>query len=199
MSETKTTEENPNPETNPDPKGGEGGKGGDPEAARTRIRLKELEKTIEDLKGKNSAYEKEKAEAEKAKLSEIDRLKLEKEGAETRTKELESKLGSVQKESSFKIAALQAGCVDPEAAVKLADLSAFKESDPEAIKASIEDFKKARPYLFGANKMANIGTGGGEPNPNVTKAEDEKKRKLEEAAKNKDPMAALKAVTAVKK
>ena len=117
------------------------GDGGNADAAKAR-------KIMDDLKAKNDAlwkqieaFEKEKAETEKAKLSEVDRLKAEKVEAEAKAKGAEETLAKALRENAFGYAAMAAGCTSVADAIKLADLSAFKPDDAEASKAFVEEFK----------------------------------------------------------
>ena len=177
-----------------------GGDGGNADAAKARKLLDDLKKDKKALEEKLNAYEAEKAEAEKAKMSEVERLKAEKAEAEAKAKAADEALARSMKENAFGFAAMQAGCSNVADAIKLADLGSFKADDPDAAKSFVEEFKKAKPYLFSAKDGGNaqLGTKGADPRPGEDKADQAKIQKLEEAKKSGDPLAALKALTQTK-
>jgi len=168
---------------------------GNVDAAKARKKIEALEKDLKEKAEKLEAYEKEKSESEKAKLSEVERLKAEKAEAEAKAQAAADTLAKTLRENAFGYAALQAGCSNVSDAIKLADLSEFNAEDPESAKAFIEGFKKTKPYLFSQVKQAQVGTTGKEAQPGDEKKGQELEQKLKEAKDKGDPLAALKALS----
>lgn len=172
------------------------GDGGNADAVKARKKIEDLEKANKTLSDQMAAHQKELDEKKKAEMSEAERLKVERAEFEAKAKAAEDKLSAVAKESAFKIAALQSGCSNVDDAVKLADLGAYDPANPEASKAFVETFKKDKAYLFTAGKTAQVGVQTGDPkvgDGGKTQEQQDKERKIGEAAKNNDSLAALKA------
>lgn len=166
--------------------------GGNANAARARRTLDDLKAKNEELTNKLAVYDKEKLEAEKAKLTEAERLKREAEEASSRAKKAEDALSLKEKEHAFKVAALKAGVTNVDDAAKLADLSGFDPSKPDDVTSFMDGFKKDKPYLFTAGKgPAQVGTSGGAPGPENGSQGHQKEQKIEEAKKTGDSLKVL--------
>lgn len=163
------------------------------ENARIRVALKEKENSLKDLQAKLDALEKEKSDREEAELGEVDRLKKENETLNTQLQSAKAGLDKLGKESALKDLLVKEGCVHIEDAVKLADLTKINPSDKDSIKDFAKAFKEDKPFLFQEAKLADMKTTGKEPDAASGK-ETQKKEAMEEAKKNKDPLAALKAM-----
>lgn len=132
-------------------------------AAQLRIaqkRLKETEKRLGEFEDKQKA-------AERSKMDALERAKAEKAELQQQLDQLKGSRDADRKRSAFQLAAIQAGAVDPNAAVKLADLSAleFDGDSVVGVDGALEALKKASPYLFGSQKPEPdpVGSAGGNP------------------------------------
>lgn len=125
-----------------------------------------------DAKTKLDGYDadaKKHEEEELKKRGEFEKLAQQK---EQEANDLKLKYETEKRSNALQVAALQAGAVDTDAVVKLADISKIKLSDEgsidqESVKALVEELKTGKPYLFGAQgapaPKPNMGTGGGAP------------------------------------
>ncbi len=125
-----------------------------------------------DAKTKLDGFDADKKKAEEEELKkrgEFEKLAQQK---EQEANDLKQRYETEKRSNALQVAALQAGAVDTDAVVKLADISKIKLSDEgsidqESVKALVEELKTGKPYLFGAQgapaPKPNMGTGGGAP------------------------------------
>jgi len=126
--------------------------------------MRVLRKQLKEAQQRISAADLAAAERAKAEMSEVERYKSEAEQYKKQFEETQSRFVETQKHNAFKLAAHQAGAVDVNAALKLADLSTVDLDGDQVIgiEAALKSLKKASPYLFGATPAA-AGSGGGNP------------------------------------
>lgn len=140
------------------------------EAARTRVKLRELEKAEADRK--------------KAEMSETDRLKAEKEEADKRAAKLEKDLQKERVNSAITAAATTAKFADPTDAHAFIDVSSITiledgKPDGRSVKAAVDKLAKDKPHLV---TPAGSGDGGASgsgklPKPAVAVIEQDLKEK----------------------
>lgn len=140
------------------------------EAARTRVKLRELEKAEADRK--------------KAEMSETDRLKAEKEEADKRAAKLEKDLQRERVNSAITAAATTAKFADPTDAHAFIDVSSITilddgKPDGRSVKAAVDKLAKDKPHLV---TPAGSGDGGASgsgklPKPAVAVIEQDLKEK----------------------
>lgn len=157
-------------ETNPEHNsgGGESGHSGpDPNALAA-----ELRKARKQLK----QLEQREAERAKAEMTELDRLKAERDEAMSALESERTRSSESTKRNAFRMAAIKNGAVDPEAALKLADLSGLEIAEDGTV-TGVEDVIKglkksyASLNLFGSAPPHSAASGGGNPSngaPKVT-------------------------------
>ncbi|MFO0447765.1 MAG: hypothetical protein ACK52I_03585 [Pseudomonadota bacterium] len=138
--------------------------------------ISQVKKLQAELKAREDLLEQEKQktlEAEGNKDELISQLKSKVSELEKKTKETINSFAYVSLEAQVKAEAVKAGCIDPEAVMKLADLSEVEvdpktfRADGDAVTSVLEALKKDRPYLFSKggpkiNSQVPINKGGGE-------------------------------------
>lgn len=133
-------------------------------------RFSEVNAKARELEKWKQEREKADAEAEQKRLEEQGKHKELADKALKERDEATAKYSNYVKVSELKVAALQAGCVDPDALAKIVDLAQVKVNDDgtvdnAALTALIEKIKTEKAYLFGAAQTpANVGSKGGAPN-----------------------------------
>lgn len=105
--------------------------------------------------------QKEKDDAAKAKMDETDRLKLEKEEADQRTKEVEAQLATERIGNAISRAASTASFFAPDDAaafIKASDIKLLEDGTPDmrSVKAAVETLAKDKPHL-----VRGLGSGDG--------------------------------------
>lgn len=131
----------------------------------TMAELRILRKQLKDAQQRISAADQAAAEKAKAEMTELERYKSEADQYRKQAEETQSRFMETQKHNAFKLAAQQAGAVDVNAALKLADLSTvdFDGDQVTGVDAALKSLKKASPYLFGVTANVSAGSGGGNP------------------------------------
>lgn len=165
---------NPTPNTPPatppaePPKGDDKGK--EPENKTVPYdRFSEVNKEAQELKKWKAEREKADADAETKRLEEQGKHKELADKAAKERDEANAKLSNYVKVSELKVAALKAGCVDPDALAKIVDLAQVEldndgNVDNAKLTALIEKVKTEKAYLFGAAQTpSNVGSKGGAP------------------------------------
>lgn len=150
--------------TDPAPSGeAQGGPAKDPDNA-SAAELRILRKQLKDAQQRLNAADQAAADKQKAEMTEIERYKAEAEQHKRDAEETRNRLAETRKHHAFKLAATQAGAIDVNAALKLADLSTldFDGDQVIGVDAALKSLKKASPYLFGAHPVSS-GSGGGNP------------------------------------
>jgi len=160
-------EHNTDPVTAGETQGGSAKETDNASAAEMRI----LRKQLKDAQQRLSAADQAKAEKAKAEMTELERYKTEAEQYRKQAEETQTRFLETQKHNAFRLAAQQAGAVDVNAALKLADLGTldFDGDQVVGIDAALKALKKSSPYLFGSSQ-ATVSSGGGNPSggaPNV--------------------------------
>ena len=127
--------------------------------------IAELRKENAAHRTRQSAYEKAQAEAEAAKLSDLEK-------ANKRAADLEAQLNDRTRayqerlvKAEIKAGAAGVGIIDPDAAVKLLDWSQFEYDDegvPTNISKLLDQLVKDKPYLASArtNAASSVSSGG---------------------------------------
>jgi glutamyl/glutaminyl-tRNA synthetase len=137
-----------------------------------------------------SKFEKAQAEAEQAKLSDIEKAAKRAEAAEAQAKQYQQQLQTTQ----VKLAAQSLGFNNPEMAARLITLG--DEATPEAITKALSDLLKSDPYL--ASSSTGVPSSGGNPtnpqrgnNPNqpVFRTSEVAQWSVDDFAKNQDAYA----------
>ena len=105
----------------------------------------------------------EKAQAEvdklkKSQMSELERAQHDATTAKAEAEQAKAEARQARQQSRFESAAAKAGCLDSEAAFKLADLSTVGENG-EGVDKVVEKLKQARPWLF--KQQTGVGSPGG--------------------------------------
>jgi NADH dehydrogenase/NADH:ubiquinone oxidoreductase subunit G len=131
----------------------------------TMAELRILRKQLKDAQQRISAADKAAADKAKAEMTELERYKSEADQYRKQAEETQSRFLETQKSHAFKLAAHQAGAVDVNAALKLADLSTLEFEDGQVIgiESALKSLKKSSPYLFGVAANVSAGSGGGNP------------------------------------
>jgi CCR4-NOT transcriptional regulation complex NOT5 subunit len=155
-------------EQNTEPTGDSGGAQSEPARETdnaTAAELRILRKQLKDAQQRLSAADQAAADKARAEMTELERYKTEADQYRKQAEETQSRFMETQKHNAFKLAAHQAGAVDVNAALKLADLSTVDLDGDQVvgIDAAIKSLKKASPYLFGVTPQAVTGSGGGNP------------------------------------
>jgi hypothetical protein len=132
----------------------------------------DLEKEIAALRKENAerrvkltAFEKAQADAEAAKLTELEKAKKAQADAEAKATQHEREMQELRVTVSIERQASKLGIVDSEAAAKLLDWSEIEYDDagkPKNIDKLLEKLAKDKPYLVGKPGAA---TSGGASNP----------------------------------
>lgn len=128
----------------------------------TQAELRILRKQLKDAQQRLLAHDQAAADKAKAEMSEIDRYKSEAEQYRKAAEETQNRFLESQKHNAFRLAAQQAGAVDVNAALKLADLSTvdFDGDQVIGVDAALKALKKASPYLFGVAPTPAASSGG---------------------------------------
>lgn len=140
---------------------------------------KALQKQLDELK----AAEDERKNKE---LSEVEKAKKEAEDAKNALKATSERYRTNAIHSAVRLAAVTAGFVDPEDAVKLADLSTVELGDDDKVtgaKEAVDKLAKSKPHLVAPAKPTapNINAqSGGNPPPLTVDAVIEQKRRSRE-------------------
>ncbi len=149
----------------------------DPAAAVKKLILTKREANGESQKRRlaQEKLQKEKEAAEKKTLEEQGKFKELAEKAEGKAKAAEERQARVLINAELRVAAIQAGIVDPKDAVALCDRSSLKIGEDgetvEGVTEAVDALKKAKPYLFG---VGGDGQGGQDGKPNVPAPGDKK-------------------------
>lgn len=118
-------------------------------------------------------FDKEKADADKKKLEDEGKFKELAEAEAAKRVDLETRYTRERKVNALKLAAVQAGTVDPEAVATLANLDGITVSedgsvDAASVKTVVDTLKKEKAYLFGTPgaggqppRKPDVGNGGG--------------------------------------
>ena len=106
-------------------------------------------------------------EAERASMTEAQRVQADLEAAQTRAQELEAKVKDLTVGATARDALSQAGAFNPQTALRTLDLSAVEtdaDGNPtkESLEAAISKLKASDPYLFRRTATADAGAGGGQ-------------------------------------
>ena len=130
----------------------------------TAAELRILRKQLKDAQQRLSAADQAAADKAKAEMTELERYKTEAEQYRKQAEETNARFLETQKHNAFRLAATQAGAVDVNAALKLADLSTLDLDGDTVVgvDAAIKALKKSSPYLFGST-AAPASSGGGNP------------------------------------
>lgn len=134
--------------------------GGDALAARLRKAEKQLQQTQNQLAQHQRAAE-EKAKAE---MTELDRVKAEKQEVESKLEATNQRFLESAKRNALKLAAKDAGARNVDAALKLADLSLLEVDDDGNVsgaEVAVKKLKKDFEFMFGL--AATGGSGGANP------------------------------------
>lgn len=144
--------------------GGESGHNGpDPNALAAELRkTKKLLKQQEQQIAKFSQLEEERKQSE---LTEIERYKKQAEEAQSLLQRQQAQFAEAQKRNAFTMAAHKAGVTDPEAAMRLADLSGIELSEDgsvSGVETALKELKSKYPSLnlFGAAETPASSSGG---------------------------------------
>ena len=152
------------------------------ELERTRVALAAANKEAQQRRLKLEAIEKADQERKDQELSEAQKAAKRAQEAEERYATLEAKHRDAAIKNAVKVAAMAAGFVDADDAVKLADLSAVELGDDEKVigaKEAVEKLAKAKPHLLAPVRPTapNINAqSGGNPPPVTVDAVIEQKR-----------------------
>jgi len=127
------------------------------------------DKLAKDMEGFRKAEE----DRKKSEMTELDRLKAEIKEREAKLAEVESKRKKTIVHTEAKLTAQKLGFNDPEDAIKLISLDLDVDDndsfDRKALESSLQALLKAKPYLAGKGRPANI---GGAMNPPQKNAEE---------------------------
>lgn len=123
--------------------------------------VEQLRRENADFRTRASTAEAKITEAERAKMSDSDRLKAEKEESDKKATALEATLRSERLESAIKLALVGRKFRDPDDTYKLIDISAIKVDDDgkpnaQSLKAALDKLATDKPYLL------DDGTGSGD-------------------------------------
>lgn len=134
-----------------------------PDANALAARLRKREKELQQAQQKLQQLEQAQADKAKADMSEVERYKSEAEQYRKQVEETQARFQESQRHSAFRFAAQQAGVIDVDAALKLADLSVleFDGDEVTGADAAVKALKKSKPYLFGSTPPPNSSGGGG--------------------------------------
>lgn len=167
---------------NPAPAGETGSQsresGNDGLAAELRIARKQLK----EAQAKITSFESAASESERAKLGEVDRYKAEAADWKAKFESATTRSESLLKSSAFRFAAHQAGVVNVEDALKLADLSEVVVDGDQVhgVDAALKSLLKGRQYLLGRTAPATS-NGGGNPGTGAPELTKEQLRKMSPA------------------
>jgi len=135
-------------------------------------KLKLMERQFAKLTKENSDLKAAEEARRTAKLTEVERLKETNGTLNGQVESLQSKLDNQAKQFAFKIAATRAGCVNPDAACRLADLSQLELSENGEVSGTqtyLELFQAEHNYFFGQEKPTTTAPSGGNPTTGVPK------------------------------
>lgn len=137
----------PEPGTTPDPDPAT-----PPEVTFSLEDVKKLREEAAKYRTERNTLQKEKDEKAKAEMAEVDRLKLEKEEADTRVKEIETQLATERIGNAISRAASTASFFAPDDAaafIKASDIKLLEDGTPDmrSVKAAVETLAKDKPHL----------------------------------------------------
>lgn len=138
----------PEPGTTPDPDPAT-----PPEAPTFSLEeVKKLREEAAKYRTERNTLQKEKDEKAKAEMAEVDRLKLEKEEADGRVKEVEAQLATERIGNAISRAATTASFFAPDDAaafIKASDIKLLEDGTPDmrSVKAAVETLAKEKPHL----------------------------------------------------
>jgi hypothetical protein len=114
---------------------------------------------VHELREENKSWRQKHQESETAKADALKQVEASTQVATDKIKEANAAADQRVIRAELKAAALKAGMVDLDG-LKLADLSKVKLNDQGEVEGAdklMEDLKKAKPYLFGAESTSNNG------------------------------------------
>lgn len=145
------------------------------ELERTRAALKTANKEAADRRKKLEEIEANEAKRKESELSEVQRAAKRAEEAENSLKQVKDRYRTNAMRNAIRLAAQNAGFVDTDDAVLLADMSGvdFDEATDKVTgaKEAIDALAKAKPHLLKAPERPqapNINSTGGGPRPPIT-------------------------------
>lgn len=116
---------------------------------------------------KHDKLERELATIKKGQLSEVDRHRQDAEDLRKERDSYKSRAEQILIRSELKVLASKAGCIDPDAASQLVDLSGVTVDDSDRViglEKAFETLRKSKSYLFGRQSS---GGGNTAPTPGV--------------------------------
>ena len=132
-----------------------------------------LKRQHDKLTKEMEGFKKAEEDRKKSEMTELERLKAEIKERETKLAEVESKRKKTLIHTEAKLTAQKLGFNDPDDAIKLISLDLDVDDndgfDRKALESSLQALLKAKPYLAGKGKAANI---GGAMNPKQNAAEE---------------------------
>ena len=126
----------------------------------------ERDKARKALEAMQAKVEKEKQEAERAKLDEVERLKLDLAERDRKIAATEERVRQQAVEGEVRIVALREGALDPSDVLTLMDRAEIKLNDDGSVmgvEEAIKAFKEKKPHLFGANNRGGKPPDGSAP------------------------------------
>jgi phosphopantetheinyl transferase (holo-ACP synthase) len=131
-------------------------------------KLKLLEKQFGQVQKENANLKKAEEDRKTSELSDLDRLKQKETQLTGQVENLQKTINTQAKQFAFKVAATKAGCVNPDAACRLADLATLQLDESGGVVGTdeyLEVFKGQHTYFFGQETTSPTPTASSGGNP----------------------------------